>query len=283
MKRKYIAFAALAAFMGCVADTTVDPVNHVAYGANTGWINAYADGTNGAIIGDSFCSGYLYGANIGWIHLGDGSPANAIAYQNNSAGDYGVNHDGVGHLTGYAYGANIGWINFEQTYGQPKVDLMTGELTGYAYGANVGWINLNGVTTLSLAVVDADLDGISDAWEYSHTNTLEALSHEPADADGDGVPDIQEYAADTNPFDPNELFEITDLQIIGSTNLVEWTAKPTRLYSLQHTTVLSNGISWIETSSPFIPVSGPVAIEEVSGISDTNRFYRVEATIPLTP
>ena len=48
---------------------------------------------------------------MGWIHLGDGTPANGIRYQNNSASDYGVNHDGLGNLSGLAYGANIGWIN----------------------------------------------------------------------------------------------------------------------------------------------------------------------------
>lgn len=62
----------LALALCCVqarADTTVDPAEPYAYAANAGWINAYADGTNGAVIGQTFCSGYLYGANIGWISL----------------------------------------------------------------------------------------------------------------------------------------------------------------------------------------------------------------------
>ena len=54
-----------------------------------------------------------------------------------------MNNDGLGNLRGYAYGANIGWINFEQTYGQPKVNLLTGQLSGYVWSANCGWISLS--------------------------------------------------------------------------------------------------------------------------------------------
>ena len=58
--------------------------------------------------------------------VGSGTPTNGHAYANNSAADWGVNHDGAGRLTGYAWGANIGWVAFEQTHGQPQVDLRTG-------------------------------------------------------------------------------------------------------------------------------------------------------------
>ena len=111
------------------AATTIDSVNRHAWGANLGWVDWYADGANGAVIGQYVCSGYIYSANVGWINLGSGSPANGIQYQNNSATDFGVNQDGLGNLRGYAYGANIGWINFENT-GAPKADLGTGKLSG---------------------------------------------------------------------------------------------------------------------------------------------------------
>src|SRR5436309_3430076 len=94
---------------------------------------------------------FAYGANIGWIHLGSNAPANGIQYQNNSAAEYGVNHDGLGNLRGFAYGANIGWINFESN-GAPKVDLKTGNLSGSVYSANCGWISLSN----AFAVVQTD-------------------------------------------------------------------------------------------------------------------------------
>jgi hypothetical protein len=133
------------------ANTTIDPVNRYAWGANIGWIDWHANGANGAVIGQNFCSGYIYSANCGWINLGSGSPANGVSYQNNSGSDFGVNVDNSGNLRGYAWGANIGWINFEDT-GAPAVNLATGQFSGYAWSANCGWINLSsgyGVQTTS--------------------------------------------------------------------------------------------------------------------------------------
>lgn len=268
--------------LGAGAASTIDPANSYAYGANIGWVNAVGDVANGAVIGQAFCSGYLYGANVGWIDIGDGSPVSGMAYGNASASDYGINHDGFGNLRGYAYGANIGWIHFEST-GDPEVDLLTGALSGYAWGANVGWIDLSGVVTLSLAILDTDADGISDAWEYGHTNTLSVLSDGGTDADGDGVLDVDEYGADTDPFDAGDYLVITDLQINESTNWVTWPVRSTRLYELQHASALSNSMSWDAVSPPFIPPLDADVTEEVTGVADSKRFYRVEAAPPLSP
>ena len=59
-----------------------------------------------------------------------------------------MNLDTSGNLSGYAYGANIGWIAFEQTYGQPKVNLATGNLSGYVWSANCGWISLSNTVAM---------------------------------------------------------------------------------------------------------------------------------------
>ncbi|WP_372807806.1 thrombospondin type 3 repeat-containing protein [Pontiella sp.] len=272
----------LTAAATCVAATTIDPANKYGYGANIGWVNAAGDVANGAVIGQAFCSGYLWGANVGWIHLGNGEPPNGKAYGNVSSRDYGINHDGAGRLSGYAYGANIGWINFEQTRGKPMVNLATGDLSGYAWGANVGWINLATLATLTIDPgPSVDGDNIPDAWELGHTNTIWVLNG--GDADGDGMPDEAEYLADTDPLDPGDYLRITDFQTLKTTNWVTWPVKTTRLYTLQHAAALSNGMSWATTSSPFIPTSGPGVTETVSGVADTNRFYRVEARPPLSP
>jgi len=269
------------------AVTTIDPANKYAYGANMGWINAEADGANGAVVGEFYCSGYLYSANCGWIHIGNGVPQGGQHYGNATFYDYGVNHDGQGNLYGYAYGANIGWINFEQTHGQPKVDLLTGDLSGYAWGANVGWIHLDGLRTLVLDPGnDTDADGIPDAWEFHYipfTKIALTVLSAAGDKDGDGVTDLDEYLADTSPIDDGDYLAITDFQTLETTNWVTWPVKATRLYTLQHTAALSNGMSWVVTSSPFIPPSDTDAEEEVVGVTDTNRFYRVQAAPPLTP
>ena len=279
-----ILFAAILLTNTCLAATTMEPGAADAYGANIGWVNAEADTANGAVIGQAFCSGYLYGANVGWIELGDGDPDDHIAYGNGSATDFGVNHDGQGGLTGYAYGANIGWINFEQTRGQPKVNLETGDLSGYVWGANIGWINLSDLTTLTIdSGPDTDSDCIPDSWEYGHTNVLTVLDDGGVDSDGDGVLDTDEYGGDTNPFDDTDYLAITDFEIDGSTNRVTWTCTPTREYTLQVAVALRNGIMWADTGSKFVPSSGPDIAEMVTGVCDTNRFYRVQARPPLSP
>ena len=53
------------------------------------------------------------GANIGWLDLGDGTPPNGIQYLNNSAADFGVNHDGAGNLS-RAFAELIGWMQAQQ-------------------------------------------------------------------------------------------------------------------------------------------------------------------------
>jgi hypothetical protein len=131
------------------ADTTIDPVNHYAWGANIGFTDWRPSTTDGVNIGDNFCAGFIYAANVGWIKMGAGTPANSISYSNTSAADFGVNCSagaaGEKNLRGFAYGANIGWINFEAT-GNPRVILSTGQLRGFIWSANCGWINLDDAT-----------------------------------------------------------------------------------------------------------------------------------------
>jgi len=264
------------------ATTTIDPTNRHAYAANLGWVDCRGNITNGAIIGDYVCSGYIYSANVGWINLGSGTPANKIRYQNNSASDYGVNHDGSGNLRGYAYGANIGWINFENT-GAPAVDLVTGNLRGYAYSANCGWISLSNATAhvqtvTILAGVDTDTDGLPDAWEWEHFGNLSATA--TGDADGDGKSNLAEYLAGTDPNNSADNLRITSFQrglLATPTRLdMQWTSKPTRQYAIQSSSDLT---SWAD----YLVLPGPGANIAAWLEAADHRFYRVRAFRPLTP
>lgn len=291
MKRSIVIEAL--AITGCVglvlADTTIDPAYPYAYGANMGWIHTRTDITNGAVIGQYYCAGHVWAANCGWIALGSGTPSNGHAYANNSAVDWGVNHDGAGGLTGYAYGANIGWVTFEQTYGQPRVELRTGILSGYAWGANVGWIGLSNaqayVRTETLDPgPDIDNDLLPDAYEYAHTNTLEALSGLAGhDVDGDGATDLSEAGADTDPLDKTHLLQIVSVQAVATTNWVAWTTRPTRLYRLEATNTLMSTGSWPDAGPGLLgpPTVSPMT-QTVSSVTATTRFYRVQAVMPLS-
>jgi hypothetical protein len=268
------------------AATTIDPVNRYAYGANVGWMDWYADGAGGAVIGQYVCSGYIYSANVGWINLGSGSPANGIQYQNNSATDFGVNLDGLGNLSGYAYGANIGWINFTNT-GAPVINMITGQMSGYVWSANCGWISLsNAVTYVQTDTILAGAlapDGLPIAWLLLNFGTTNVDAN--ADPTGKGMTIAQDYLAGTDPNNVNSILRITaeSFSSGGTSATLTWNSVLTRYYYIQQTPGLSSPV-W--TDSGLGLVSPSVGSTTTAGFTDTNapvRFYRVEAVRPLTP
>jgi len=269
------------------AATTINTVNHDAYGANVGWINARGDGTNGAVIGQLYCTGYVWSANCGWIALGNG-PTNGWHYSNAAANDWGVNHDGAGNLSGQAWGANIGWITFE-TNGAPRINIFTGKFDGYAYGANVGWINLSNnfahVQTDILAPgPDTDTDGIPDSWENQYADGTVILGPVPTDSDGDGVPDVAEYMAGTDPLDNTDYLHIIALDRSGDTNSVSWPVVPTRIYRIEQATAVTNNASWTDTGLGLASFPAPsTATAKIPDPASTTRFYRANAILPLAP
>jgi hypothetical protein len=287
-KARLLAFAASCVVSQSVfAATTIDTVNRYAWGANSGWMDWVADTNNGAVIGEYVCSGYIYSANTGWINLGSGSPANGIYYQNNSAADFGVNQDGLGNLTGYAWGANIGWLTFEQTDGQPRVNLLTGEMSGYVWSANCGWISLSNafaqVQTDSIRQGALAPNGLPIAWLLLNFGTTNISAS--ADPTGKGMTIAQDYLAGTDPNNSNSVLRITGQTFApGGTNAgVTWKSEPSRFYYVQKNPNLA-GTNW--TDSGLGLISPPAGSTTSSSFNDTNapmRYYRVEAVRPLTP
>jgi hypothetical protein len=272
--------------VACVAVTTINATNKFAYGANIGWMDWRGDINSGAVIGEYVCSGYVYGANVGWIHLGSNAPANGIQYQNNSATDYGVNHDGLGNLRGFAYGANIGWINFESN-GAPRVDLKSGKLSGYIYSANCGWISLSNAfavvqTDTILAGVDSDGDGLADAWERANFGGIGANPGD--DADGDGMSSKQEYLAGTDPNDSLDKLAITSFSANSGGTAVNltWDSVATRCYTIEKTLDL-NSSTWVDSGLGLITPDGAMTTRMFSDVTAPMRYYRVRAIRPLTP
>jgi hypothetical protein len=293
-QRWFIAGLALAAlstlnsqFSTARAATTIDSVNRYAYGANLAWMNWVADTNNGAVIGNYVCSGYIYSANVGWINLGSGSPVNGIQYQNNSATDFGVNQDGLGNLSGYAWGANIGWITFEQTYGQPKVNLLTGQLSGSVWSANCGWISLSNavayVQTDTISPGALASDGLPIAWLLTYFGTTNVNAN--ADPTGKGMTIGQDYLAGTDPTNANSLLRITAERFSsgGTSAMLTWDSVMTRYYYIQKTPSLTSPV-WVDSGLGLIsPSAGSITTAGFPDTSELVRFYRVEAVRPLTP
>ena len=289
MKSRLALFTLVLAFglqpsAGLHAATTIDPANPYAYAANLGWVDCRGDTSHGAVIGEYVCSGYLYSANAGWINLGSGSPTNGIRYQNLSAGDFGVNQDGLGNLRGYAWGANIGWVRFEDT-GAPGVDLLTGSLRGYAYSANCGWICLSNavahVRTISIAAgADSDGDALPDAWELQNWGSLAPLPNE--DSDGDGASNFAEYLAGTDPRNASDCLRITAItrdNPPGTYTTLTWPGKMTRFYAAQWRNTLDPSDSWAEFYTATYPGQSWLGCD----VTTNQQFFRIRAFRPLQP
>jgi len=290
------------AFLGCVlaaslhGDSTINPTNRAAWGANIGWIDWRGDVTHGAVIGEYVCSGSLYAANTGWINLGSGRPANGIAYLNNTADDFGVNHDGLGNLHGLAWGANVGWLLFTnrdaagRSFDGPRIDLVSGSLSGRVFGANIGWITLiNSAARVQtdrvLAGADSDLDGIADAFETLWAGGLSVMNG-TSDLDGDGSTDRSEYLAATNPGDPADRLQLTQILVGtgGATLGATWTSSSSRFYHLQQRAGLGTNSVWLDSGlGLIIPDGGPTTTRTFPAVAVDQRFLRVEAVRPLTP
>lgn len=270
------------------ADSAIHPTNSYAWAGNAGWVNFRADGINGVVIGEYVCSGYAYAGNFGWIHFGDGAPANGINYQNNSASDFGVNHDGVGNLSGYAYGANIGWVNFgwasTNDANRPRFDLATGQFSGFAYSANVGWLNLGSgyLVTNSVRTTDADGDGIADEWEMQHFGNLTTTTPS-SDADGDGSSDLQEYLAATDPLNLASSFRVQSQAFTASLTqaTIQFSTNATRRYRIM---ISPDLLMWSDSElGEFAPDSGLSTTRVITFPSGPQKFFRVIASKPLQP
>jgi hypothetical protein len=296
MKQLLLACFLAGAFCEARAATTINSANSFSYGANIGWMDWRGDVANGAVIGEYVCSGFIYAANVGWIHLGGGTPANGIRYQNSSGTDFGVNHDGAGNLTGFAYGANIGWVNFTNrdaggaSFDGPKIDLVTGRLSGFVWSANCGWISLSNafafVQTDTIQMgIDSDGDGLPDNWELDRAGNLTTLTG-TGDNDGDGMTNAQEYLADTNPLDANSTLRISfySASAMGTSDTITWTSRPTRQYHIQKRGDLNPGFSWTDSGLGLIsPDSGTTTTRMFTDSLSPQRFFRIDVVKPLSP
>jgi hypothetical protein len=89
---------------------------------------------------------------------------------------------------------------------------------------------------LGTPLVDADGDGLADAWEQRYFGTLGANPGD--DPDRDGLSNLLEFRAGTDPTDAQSVFEVIDLSKVPNGVSIRWSSQAGRSYRLRRSPTL---------------------------------------------
>jgi hypothetical protein len=122
--------------------------------------------------------------------------------------------------------------------------------------------------------LDANQNGISDAWEMDDFGSVVTNRTQLTDTDHDGMTDYAEFIAGTDPTDPASRFYFMG-EIIQSNRLVQiqWTVVTNRLYQVHAST---NLMSWLPVTDWLQASNDPTMSYTVTNAVGGAHFYRVQ-------
>ena len=100
-----------------------------------------------------------------------------------------------------------------------------------------GKLNFNG----NYSFLDANRNGISDAWEQDYFGSVSTNRTQLTDSDHDGMSDYAEFIAGTDPTNPASRFYFTGETVQSNLVQMQWTVVTNRLYQVNLSTDLRVG------------------------------------------
>ena len=128
-----------------------------------------------------------------------------------------------------------------------------------------------------LVPVDANSNGIADAWEAQYFPG--GMSSKDADDDHDNFSNYKEWLAGTSPNDSQSALIVRNVQV-GSGFTFSWPTVAGRTYRVSATNVLFAASSWPVIAGPWEAVVGQTNMQWTDTGTATNRFYRIELVLP---
>ncbi|HUZ08381.1 MAG TPA: choice-of-anchor J domain-containing protein, partial [Candidatus Paceibacterota bacterium] len=132
-----------------------------------------------------------------------------------------------------------------------------------------GTIYFNG----NYAFLDANNNGISDAWEQYYFGSVTTNRTQQTDSDGDGMSDYAEFIAGTDPTNPASRFYFTGETVQSNLVQMQWTVVTNRLYQLSVSTNLQ---AWLPATGWLQASNTPTMSFTVTNTRSGSRFYRVQ-------
>ncbi len=122
--------------------------------------------------------------------------------------------------------------------------------------------------------LDANHNGISDAWEMYYFGAVNPNRTQSTDTDGNGMSDYDKFIAGLDPTNPASKFVFTGetVQLNGLVQL-QWTVATNRQYQISASTNLS---SWVPVTGWLQQTNGATMDCTVTNSSASRQFYRLQ-------